>query len=103
MSRIERSTWFERLLELRAGYGVWADDTEAVLSIADAMLYAEAVLAAGAEDEAWPPDPDDALTVDVEPAADVQFGAAADDAADGRPRFGRFFHLPGHPFGNDPA
>jgi hypothetical protein len=102
MGRIERNTWFERLLELQAGYGLWTDDTEAVLSIDDAIVYAEAVLTAASDEEAWQAEMDDALAADGETLTDVQTGSAARDGADEPPRFGRFFHLPGHPFGSEP-
>jgi hypothetical protein len=114
MNRFERNALFERLVELRAGYGAWAQDTEAVLSIADAITYAEAVLsAAAADDEAWPEDGEDATptapihglpeTAVADARADHPSGPASRDATDGRPRPGRFFRFPGPPLGGDPA
>lgn len=61
MSRSERTAYFERLVALRAGYGAAADDRHAVLSIADAVRYAEAIMTAVELDaEPWVAGPDDA-------------------------------------------
>jgi hypothetical protein len=58
MTRSERDAFFERLVALRRGYGARLDDRRVVLSIEDAILYAEAVMMAVAVDdeEAWPVD-----------------------------------------------
>ena len=51
MSRYERSRYFEDLCVLRFRYGALGDDDRlSVISIDDAMIYAEAVLAALAAD-----------------------------------------------------
>ena len=46
MSRYERRQYFDRLCELRDGYGRDSDDTRGVLSIEDAIAYASAVMIA---------------------------------------------------------
>ena len=46
MSRSDRDTFFERLLQLRSGYGTAADDQTPVLAIDDAIRYAKAVMTA---------------------------------------------------------
>lgn len=117
MSRFDRNIWFERLVALRDGYGQWIDDTESVISIADVIAYAEAVLAARElADEALPVDADETaapacwpggtpVATDEAPrtAAGNQPGSAARDASAGRPRLGRFFHLPNDTDGADLA
>lgn len=107
MSRFDRSIWFERLVALRDGYGQWADDTESVISIADVIAYADAVMAAAElADEpglgeagetataSWP----DGTPVETRDAhrsvSGSRPGSAARDSADGRPRHRRFFLLP---------
>jgi len=45
MGRSERADQFERLCDLRAGYGSDPDDRRGVLSVADAMRDAQAALA----------------------------------------------------------
>ena len=52
MSRYERRQYFDRLCELRDGYGRSAGDTRAILSIEDAIAYATAVLVALEESDA---------------------------------------------------
>ena len=42
----ERHAFFERLVAMRDGYGASSDDRDVVLSIADAVRYAEAILTA---------------------------------------------------------
>jgi hypothetical protein len=62
MSRSERTAYFERLVALRDGYGAATDDRRAVLSIADAVRYAEAIMTAVELDaEPWVAEPDDAV------------------------------------------
>jgi len=56
MGRSERREYFERLCILRDRYGTDPDDRRGILSIEDAMLYAEAVMTA-LDEPAW----DDAL------------------------------------------
>jgi len=59
MSRPERTAYFEQLVALRDGYGAAADDRRAVLSIADAVRYAEAIMTAVELDaEPWVAEPD---------------------------------------------
>jgi hypothetical protein len=59
MSRYERAQFFESLLELRAAYAHRSDfDQQSVISIEDAIVYSEAVMAA---DDA---EADDALALD---------------------------------------
>lgn len=56
----ERQAWFERLLVLRDGY-VRSDDRVGDLSIADAIRYVEAVMAAvDLDTEPWVLEPDGA-------------------------------------------
>ena len=53
MSRYERSQHFETLVRLRVGYAQATDfDRRSVLSIDDAITYAEAVMAALSAEEA---------------------------------------------------
>jgi hypothetical protein len=42
----DRHTFFERLVALRDGYAASSEDRVAVLSIADAIVYAEAIMSA---------------------------------------------------------
>jgi hypothetical protein len=44
MGRPERTDHFERLCDLRAGYGSRPDDRRGVFSIEDLMIYAQAVM-----------------------------------------------------------
>jgi hypothetical protein len=44
MGRSERTDHFERLCDLRAGYGSRPDDRRGVFSIEDLMIYAQAVM-----------------------------------------------------------
>jgi hypothetical protein len=54
MDRTERHAFLERLIAMRADYRAVGDEQRGVLSIADAVLYAEAVMAAVASDaEPW--------------------------------------------------
>ena len=46
MTRPNHDTFFERLLQLRSGYGTSADDRLPVLALDDAIAYAEAVMTA---------------------------------------------------------
>ena len=46
MGRSERADQFERLCDLRAGYGSDPDDRRGVFSVEDLMLYAQAVMTA---------------------------------------------------------
>lgn len=52
MSRYERRQYFDRLCELRDGYGRSPEDTRAILSIDDAIAYATAVMVALEESDA---------------------------------------------------
>jgi hypothetical protein len=52
MSPSERRTYFERLCSLRDGYAASAVDRRGVLSLDDAMLYAEALMTA-LDEPAW--------------------------------------------------
>jgi hypothetical protein len=59
----ERHAFFERLVALRDGYAASTDDRVAVLSIADAIRYAEAILTAIELDiEPWLAELDEAFS-----------------------------------------
>ena len=116
MSRLDRNIWFERLLALRDSHGQWVDDTESVISVADVVAYADAVLtAAELDDEPWPaeagettiaywPDGTQVGGGDVHRSVLLtQPGPLNRHSADGRPRHGRFFYLPNAADQPDPA
>jgi hypothetical protein len=59
MGRSERHAFFEQIVAMRAGYLASPDDRRAVLSIADAIRYGEAIMIAVELDaEPWLPEPD---------------------------------------------
>jgi hypothetical protein len=56
----KRHAFFERMIALRDGYALSDDDRVGVLSIADAIRYAEAILTAVELDiEPWLAEPDE--------------------------------------------
>jgi hypothetical protein len=85
MGRSERHDYFERLVALRDGYAASRDDREAVLSMADAVRYAEAIMTAAELDvEPWLAEPDEAFADEPAPTAataDITDTAATADAA----------------------
>jgi hypothetical protein len=84
----ERHAFFERIVEMRDRYAV-GHDRAGVLSIADAILYVEAVMTAVELDvEPWLADPDEAVPdgVPVEPRNDGANGGDASTGPAGRAR-----------------
>jgi hypothetical protein len=80
MGRSERREYFERLCILRDRYGSDPDERRGVLSVEDAILYAEAVMIALDE-----PDWDDALPEHVGEAPLAEPSDSALAGADGTP------------------
>jgi hypothetical protein len=78
----ERHAFFERLVALRDGYAASTDDRVAVLSIADAIRYAEAILTA--------------IEVDIEP-----WLAELDETFSDQPRDGSIRPSRGQRFASD--
>ncbi len=74
----ERHDFFERLIAMRDDYAASADDRVAVLSMADAVRYAEAILTAVEIDvEPWLVELDEALVEEPATAADPSDPASA--------------------------